>query len=68
MFYAICEVESFFSKDFDGTLCRVSKVLAVCDTKEEAERKMQIFDPSRYGDYDTVLRVVREDRLGEEFR
>lgn len=68
MFYAICEVRQYFSKSFDGTMCRVSKVLVVCDTKEDADRKMNIFDPARYGDYDTCLRVVREDRLDEEFR
>lgn len=68
MKYAICEVEQFFDEEFDGTLCRVVKVLQIFDYKEYAEAAMAIFDPSRYGDYDTVLRVVAQDQLDESFR
>jgi len=72
MKYAICEVEQFFDEKFDekfdGTFCRVSRVLQIFDYKEYAEAAMNIFDPSRYGDYDTVLRIVSEAKLDETFR
>lgn len=68
MKYLICEVSQFFDEEFDGTLCRVQKVLQVFDYKEYAEAAMELFDPSRYGDYDTVLRVVSEKDLDATFR
>lgn len=64
----ICEVECFFSKDFDGTLCKVRKVLQVFDNQDQAADAMPLFDPSRYGDYDTVIRMVPADELDTEFR
>lgn len=68
MKYLLCEVEQFFDAEFDGTLCKVSKVLQVFPTKAEAEEAETMFDPSNFGDYDTVLRVVAEGELQETFR
>lgn len=68
MKYLLCEVEQFFDEEFDGTLCKVSKVLQVFNTKAEANEAEALFDPSNFGDYDTVLRVVAEGNLRETFR
>lgn len=64
----ICEVVSEFDEDFDGSLCRVVKVLQVFDSLEEAQAVEMIFDPSRYGDYDTYIRVVPVEQLDNKFR
>lgn len=66
--YAICEVVAEFCEDFDGDLFQVSKVLQVFPDEQSANRALEIFDPSRYGDYDTSVRVVPEDCLGRKFR
>ena len=66
--YAICEVVQEFDEEFDGDLCRVKKVLQVFPDVNSAERALYVFDPARYGDYDTVLRVVPEQKLGTRFR
>lgn len=66
--FAVCEMISEFNEDFDGSLCRVKKVLQVFDTHEQAEAARAIFDPSRYGDYDTIIRVVPEAQLEGEYR
>lgn len=66
--YAICEVVQEFDEKFDGDLCRVEKVLQVFPDVNSAEMALRVFDPSRYGDYDTVLRVVHEDYIGTRFR
>lgn len=68
MRYAICEMESFFDKEFDGTLCKVKRVLQVCNDIQEACELEEIFRPSRYGDYNTDLRVVPENELESTFR
>lgn len=64
----ICEVVSEFDDDFDGSLCRVVKVLQVFETKEQAEENIPLFDPSRYGDWDTLVRVVPVEQLDNKFR
>lgn len=66
--YAICEVVQEFDEEFDGDLCRVKKVLQVFPDANSAERALYVFDPARYGDYDTVLRVVHEQDLNTRFR
>lgn len=68
MKYLLCEVEQFFDEEFDGTLCRVKKVLQMFDDQIQAEEAKRLFDPSSFGDYDTVLRVVRQIDLHKEFR
>ena len=67
-FYAICEVEYIFDKAMDQSMCRVLRVLQVCRSEEEAEEFNSIFNPMRYGDFDTNIRVVRSDRLEDTFR
>lgn len=64
----ICEVVSEFDDEFDGSLCRVTKVLCICNTQQEADAAYRIFDPSRYGNYDTNIRIVPESQLDERFR
>ena len=66
--YAICEVVPEFDEEFDGDLCRVKKVLQVFPDVNSAERALEIFEPGRYGDYDTVLRAVHEQKLNTRFR
>ena len=66
--YAICEVVPEFDEEFDGDLFRVKKVLQVFPDVNSAERALEVFDPGRYGDYDTVLRVVHEQKLSTRFR
>ncbi|HHV9526473.1 TPA: hypothetical protein ACUQTZ_004092 [Escherichia coli] len=66
--YAICEVVQEFDEEFDGDLCRVKKVLQVFPDAMSAYKALDIFEPGRYGDYDTVLRVVHEQKLGTKFR
>ena len=66
--YAICEVVQEFDKEFDGDLCRVKKVLQVFPDVNSANRALELFEPGRYGDYDTVLRVVHEQCLNTRFR
>ena len=68
MKYCVCEVETFFDEDFDGSLCKVRKVLQVFNTKEEAEDAELLFNPRDYGDYDTSIRVVAADMLTQTFR
>lgn len=66
--YAICEVV----QEFDGDLCWVKKVLQVFPDTMSAYKALYIyiyiFEPGRYGDYDTVLRVVHEQDLNTRFR
>ena len=64
----ICEVTQFFDEDFDGTLCKVRKVLQVFDNQDQAADAMPLFDPSRYEDYDTVIRMVPASELDTKFR
>lgn len=64
----ICEVEPFFDKEFDGTLNRIIRVLHVCNSIEVAEDIYNIIDPTRYGDYSTIVRIVSEDTLDKIFR
>lgn len=66
--YAICEVVQEFDEEFDGDLCRVKKVLQVFPDVNSANRVLELFEPGRYGDYDTVLRVVHERDLNTRFR
>lgn len=68
MKYCVCEVETFFDEDSDGSLCKVRKVLQVFNTKEEAEDAEVLFDPCVHGDYDTSIRVVAADMLTQTFR
>lgn len=68
MKHCVCEVSQEFDVEFDGSLCKVTKVLQVFNSKEEAEAAEIIFDPSRYGDYDTLIRVVAVDALDNKFR
>jgi len=68
MKYAICEVESRFIEYLDRSMCRVARVLQVCNSKDEAEQLEEIFNPMRYGDYDTIIRIVSIDKLDSEFR
>lgn len=68
MKYLLCEVEQFFDEDFDGTLCKVRKVLQIFDSECEANEAYRLFDPSNFDDYDTVIRVVAEDKLLRSFR
>ncbi len=68
MKYCVCEVETFFDEDFDGSLCKVRKVLQVFNTKEEAEDAESLFNPCIYGDYDTQIRVVAANMLTQTFR
>lgn len=66
--YAICEVVQEFDEEFDGDLCRVKKVLQVFPDVNSADRALYVFDPARYGDYGTILRVVHEDYINTRFR
>lgn len=66
--YAICEVVQEYDEKFDGDLCRVKKVLQVFPDVNSADRALYVFDPARYGDYDTILRVVHEQDLNTRFR
>ena len=59
----ICEVLPEFDVEFDGDLCRVTKVLHICSSPAEAEWALSVFNPSRYGDWDTVVRIVPESQL-----
>lgn len=68
MKYLLCEVEQFFDEDFDGTLCKVRKVLQIFSSKDEADEAYCLFDPSNFDDYDTVIRVVAEGELLGSFR
>ncbi len=66
--YAICEVIAEYDSDFDGDLLRVVRVLQVFHDEESADIALGIFDPSRYGDYCTTLKVVSEPDLNIKFR
>lgn len=66
--YAIFEVVQEFDEEFDGDLCRVKKVLQVFPDVNSANRALELFEPGRYGDYDTVLMVVHEQDLNTRFR
>lgn len=68
MKYLLCEVEQFFDEDFDGTLCKVRKVLQIFNSQHEAQEACCLFDPSNFDDYDTVIRVVAEGDLHKSFR
>lgn len=65
--FCVCEVETFFDKEFDGSLCKVSKVLQVFDTREAADYAEGLFYPDNYGD-PTNIRVVAEEDLLTTFR
>jgi len=67
MKWCVCEIETFFDEEFDGYLCKVSKVLQIFNTKEEAEYAEGLFFPGNYDD-DTNIRVVAEDALLTTFR
>lgn len=62
--FVLCVVETFFDREQDQSMCRVSKPLQVFNTKEEAEVAEELFGSF----YDYNLRVVAAHRLGEEFR
>lgn len=66
--WAICEMESFFDKEQDQSMQRVTKVLQVFNTEKEADDAIDIFNPMRFGDYETILRVVSSDYLTDEMR
>ena len=67
--FCVCEVETFFDKEFDGSLCKVSKVLQVFDTKEAADHAEGLFFPGNYDSNDcTNIRVVAEEDLLTTFR
>ncbi len=68
MRYLLCEVHSYFDAEFDGTLCKVKRVLHISNSIEEAEDAYNLFDPCRYNDYDTKVRMVPEDKLDSTFR
>lgn len=62
--FYICETESYFCKERDRSIYKVSKPLQGFQTEKEAEDTCSDMQPF-YG-YD--LRVVARDELGEEFR
>ena len=65
----ICEVLPEFDTEFDGDLCRVTKVLYICNTQQEADEALRIFDYSRYGYITSAyVRIVPESQLDERFR
>ncbi|CAD5204229.1 hypothetical protein LCALLHIG_00010 [Klebsiella phage vB_KppS-Raw] len=66
--FCVCEVEQFFDEDFDGTLCKVSKVLQVFDTKEAADYAEGLFYPGNYDVDGPAIRVVAEADLLKTFR
>ncbi len=66
--YAICEVVAEYDSDSDGDLLRVIRVLQVFHDEESANIALGIFDPSRYGDDCTMLRVVPTSDLNTKFR
>lgn len=66
--YCVCEMESYFDEAFDGTLCRVKRVLQVFNNEADAQDAMACFDPMRFGDYETVIRCVPSEELNETFR
>lgn len=68
MKWCVVEVKHEFDEDFDGDLCRVTKVLQVFDTKEAALEAEAIFNPMNYGDYDTSIRAIPACQLGDKFR
>jgi hypothetical protein len=68
MRYAICEVIPEWCPEQDREFKRVARVLQVFDSKEDAEAAEEIFNPYRYNDYDTSIRVVPEDKLDSSFR
>lgn len=66
--WCVCEVESYFDDEFDGSLYKVKRVVQAFATKEEANRVCSLMDPMLYGDDDTILRVVEDSELQEAFR
>lgn len=68
MRYAICEVTPEWCPEQDREFKRVTRVLQVFNSKEDAESAEGIFNPCRYDDYDTCIRVVPEDKLDSSFR
>lgn len=60
----VCEVESFFDEQFDGSLRKVTKPLQACGSKEEAEHLLDLMNPF----YDYALCVVEDVNLQKEFR
>lgn len=68
MRYAICEVKPEWVEEQQREFKRVTRVLQVFNSEEEALAVEGIFEPSRYCDYDTTIRVVAEDKLDELFR
>ena len=63
-----CWSKHEFDEDFDGDLCRVTKVLQVFDTEQAALEAEAIFNPMNYGDYETSIRVIPSHQLGTRFR
>lgn len=68
MRYVICEVTPEWVPEQQREFKRVSRVLQVFNSEDEARSVEGIFEPTRYGDYDTSIRVVAEDKLDELFR
>jgi hypothetical protein len=68
MKWCVVEVQHEFDEDFDGDLCRVTKVLQVFDTEQAALEAEAIFNPMNYGDYETSIRVIPSHKLGTRFR
>jgi hypothetical protein len=68
MRYAICVVAPEWVAEQQREFKRVVRVLQVFASESEANSAEGIFEPSRYGDYDTNIRVVAEDKLDELFR
>lgn len=67
MNWCVCEVGMSFDKEFDGSLCRVKKVLQIFETEADAESAAAIFDPCRYGEPESI-RVVHVSELDKSFR
>lgn len=68
MKWCVCEVLSEFDEDFDGSLCRVIRVLQVFDNEADAHYCSELMDPSRYDQEALGVRVVAEDMLDKRFR
>lgn len=66
--WCIVEVKHEFDEEFDGDVCRVTKVLQVFDTEEAALAAEVIFNPMNYGDYETSIRMIPSYQLGTTFR
>lgn len=62
--FVLCELEYFFDKEQDGSMCRVSRPLQIFKTREDAEIAHELFGPF----YNFNLGVVAADDLDTEFR